>query len=328
MICTLAFFAGDKPNAANLAQWINQLGGVKHHDCLLVVDAGTTPAGVVEHMHQAFKSLTIIRSEPVDSKGTWGDGTTDASGPNEMWLTAATYIQHRIRKRWFWLESDAIPTRSTWLDEIEAEDKRGAKAFTGAYVDIPPHEPHMTGIAVYPPDVASHSLAMAIPGKIAWDYAGRKETVDKGKAHFTDLIQHEYRIHGESPTFPTQESLSVIKARTAVFHRCKDSTLIDRLRERNTYTSFSPKIGDDVEIQPRRAHASEDLLISVNRVAILESENLQLKQTIKMMQEELDKREKPPTIKKTRTMSPEHKAKLGAALAKARATKADKAKAK
>lgn len=236
MLCVIPFFAGDKDQAVRLAHWIRDLGGVKNHDCLLVVDESTTAGGVYEPLAEAFKSVTVTASKPAGDQGTWGNGTTDATAANEMFLTGATYVYHKLKVPFFWLEPDAAPDRSTWLDEIEAEYKACGKPFMGMRVDMPPHEIHMSGIGCYPFDVANHSVAMMMPGKNAWDYAGRKDTVGKGKAHFTKLIQHVYRINGnvpEWPTFPTLESLSQINPEAAVFHRCKDETLIQQLKNRH-----------------------------------------------------------------------------------------------
>lgn len=231
MLCVIAFFSGDKHLAVDLASWLEQLGGVSTHDCLLVVDKSTNSVGVVEPLRRAFKSVTETSSEPAGHQGLWGTGTTDATAANEMWLTAGDYVYHMMKRPWGWLEVDAVPMRPTWLDEWENEYLRAKKPFMGAYVNISPHEPHMSGIGVYPADVARFSLDMKIPNKIAWDYAGRRDTVGKQRAHFTTLIQHEYRVNREAPTFPTRESLSIIRPATAVFHRCKDMSLTARLRE-------------------------------------------------------------------------------------------------
>lgn len=233
MLICIPFFSGDRHLAVSLIDWIAQLGGTKTHDLLLVVDASTNSAGIADTARMCFHSVQEVQAEPVGVQGEWGKGTTNATACNEMWLTASIFIQHKFpKRRWFWLEADAVPTRPSWADEIENEDRNARKPFMGAFVNIPPFEPHMSGIAVYPYNVADYSMNMAVPQNIAWDYAGRRETVGKKMAHFTDLIQHEYRIDGKEPTFPTLESLSLIKPRTAVFHRCKDGTLVARLREK------------------------------------------------------------------------------------------------
>lgn len=252
MLCTLSFFHGDKDQAIRLAEWIRELGNVKHHDCLLVVDPGTNETGVIEPFREAFGNVWKINSEPFEAPEKWGSGTTDARGPNELFLAAAIYVETKLKRPFFWMEPDAVPMRASWLDEIEQAYRAAKKPFMGMYVNIPPHEPHMSGIGVYPAMVADYSMAMRIPGKIAWDYAGRVDTVGSGpsrppKAHFTNLIQHEYRVqwYGEEkpvgPSFPTKASLKHIKPETVVFHRCKDETLIDRLREQR---------GKPVKVEP------------------------------------------------------------------------------
>jgi len=324
MLIVLSYFAGDRPQAIDLAQWIKQLGGVAKHDCLLVVDRSTTELGVIEPLRDAFRSVKSIPSEPAGEQGAWGKGTTNAEAANEGWLTAKDYIYHVEKRPWGWIETDVAPTRSTWLDEWEAEYLHGRKPFMGAYVNIPPHDPHMSGIGVYPADVAAHALDMVMCGTIAWDYAGRKSTVGGKKAHFTNLIQHEYRINGESPTFPTLESLSVIKPVTAVFHRCKDFSLIARLREKMGIVSAA--VATVVPSAPLAAAA----VSQADEITELKKQLAEL--TAKMnCQERLRPAieqavaSKPPftkkQMKKKRTLSPEHKAKLMAGRAKQRAYK-------
>lgn len=269
MLTVLAFFSGDKPLAVNLARWIETLGGVSTHDCLLVVDKSTDSSGVIEPLCRAFKTVKETSSEPAGAQGTWGNGTTDATAANEMWITAGNYVYHMLRRPWMWIESDAVPLRPTWLDEIESEYQRARKPFMGAYVNIKPHEPHMSGNGVYPACVADHSMDMAIPNKIAWDYAGRRDTIGKKKAQFTTLIQHEYRVHGKEPTFPTKESLSIILPGTAVFHRCKDETLIDRLREIREEKKGAAGIAEKLVGQPENSLAAENTELR-NRIERLE----------------------------------------------------------
>lgn len=330
MLITLPFFAGDRDQAIRLANWIKQLGGVGHHDCLLVVDKGTTAQGVLEPCQAAFRSVTVIPAEPAGKQGTWGLGTTDATAANEMWLTASSYIFHKFKCRWFWLEPDAVPIRSAWADELEAEDRSARKPFMGAYVNIPPHEPHMSGIAVYPPNVPDYSLDMAIPGRIAWDYAGRRDTVGKAKAHFTKLIQHEYRIHGESPTFPSAKSLSVIKPETAVFHRCKNDTLILRLSERLSDQKPAPAVQTREQTLEARVKELEGMLRSRTPAAdpppppkgpSAKEELLPKCPTVRQAVAAIVKLDRKVRRRKANKRTPEQQAIIDARMAKARAAR-------
>lgn len=330
MLCVIPFFSGDKDQAIRLANWIRHLGGVKHHDCLLVIDTGTTETDVIEPLHEAFSSVATIKCAPVGSQGTWGSGTTDATAANEMWLAGANCVFHRQKVPFFWLEPDAVPTRSTWLDEIEAEYKTCGKRFMGAFVDIPPHEQHMSGVSVYPADVANHSVDMMQPGQIAWDYAGRNDTVVRKKANFTNLIQHEYRIDGEAPTFPTIESMSVIRPETAVFHRCKNDSLVQRLREQEVSIrggSHKMLLATDQDPFAKLAIANARIAELEKQLAIRSvpiSENIASALPIKPHYKTQLRKGNP--MKSKRTLSPERKAQLVEAMTKARAAKKEKSK--
>lgn len=333
MHCVIPFFSGDKDQAVRLASWIRDLGGVKNHDCLLVVDESTTTEGVFEPLVEAFRSVAVTTSKPSGAQGTWGNGTTDATAANEMFLSGANYVFHKLKAPFFWMEPDAAPTRSTWLDEIEAEYKAAGKPFMGMLVDMPPHELHMSGIGCYPFDVANHSIAMMMPGKTAWDYAGRKDTVAKGKAHFSKLIQHVYRINGntpEWPTFPTLESLSQISPETAVFHRCKTPCLIERLRELASGVALSAsapaKSGDGgVDIPSLKPTAP-------SREQELENEIAELKAQLRKQSESdstttATKLTRGQRMKSTHPAkrTPEQQAAIDARMAKARAARKAKA---
>lgn len=311
MLTVIPFYSGDKDQAIRLLTWIRDIGQVKHHDCLIVVDRGTNSKGVIEIARDCFKEVHEAPSEVVGQQGEWGHGTTDATAPNEMFLTAYVYIQHKLKRPFFWAEPDIapipLPFGRVWLNEIEAEHIKGRKPFMGALVSVPPHEPHMSGIGVYPACIPDHSMDMAIPGKIAWDYAGRRDTVGRGRAHFTNLIQHEYRTDGKSPTFPDQSSLAQIRPETVVFHRCKDNSLIDRLREKFSNQPIPVKV----------------------RASSVEAENERLRREMDEMKKRLDQLTSPSKsspeprkqgvpMKKKRTLSPEHLAKLCAGRAKSR----------
>jgi hypothetical protein len=307
MLTLIPYFSGDKDQAIRLSRWIADLGGVKNHDCLLVIDKSTNEAGVIEPLREAFRSVETVFSAPVGAQGSWGSGTTDATAANEMWMTGANYVYHKLKVPFFWLEPDAAPTRSTWLDEIEAEYIAAGKPFMGMLVNMPPHEKHMSGVGCYPKDVANHSTIMMMPGPVAWDYAGRRDTVEKGKAHFTDLIQHVYRINGnkpEWPTFPTLESLFQINQRAAVFHRCKDETLIERLREQR---------GTSVRVEP------DTLEKALIREEALKAEVLKLTRLLAGSPEKLVLDQKGKRVNSKSGRTPEQQKALNERMAKARA---------
>lgn len=324
MLAVIAYYSGDRHLAVDLAQWVETLGGVSTHDCLLVVDKSTDSGGVIGPLQKAFRTVHVTSSEPAGAQGIWGKGTTDATAANEMWITAGNYVMHMLKCPWLWVEVDARPLRPTWLNEIEAEYQRARKPFMGALVNIPPHEPHMSGNGVYPANVAQFSLDMAIPNKIAWDYAGRRDTVGKQKAHFTQLIQHEYRVDGAPCTFPDRQSLSIIKPSTVIFHRCKDTTLTDRLREILEEKKGATGIAENINAEAPNPLEKENADLK-HRLEEMERKITELvsRGRIPMPVTPVEKKIHPPPthkvgkpMKKKYVMTEEHKAKIKASLDK------------
>lgn len=124
-----------------------------------------------------------------------------------------------------WCESDAIPTRPTWMDEIETEYFYAGKPFMGDFHALGAI-PHMTGNAVYPPnwrELAPSIARLPQPRPVqGWDTLCVHETLHQS--------HHSYRIQQawvEPMPRITEANASMIHPDTALFHRCKDGSLID-----------------------------------------------------------------------------------------------------
>lgn len=246
MIVVLNFCNHDRDQALRLLQWIGELGGVKGHDVLLQFSQGVRRAEQhVELIEEATKHFAAVSTNvpcTEDERG-W------PHSPNHGWLAALTLIREKVMKPWLWLEPDAAPISPLWLNKIEAEyiavnpavepkDKNPPKVkpFMGALVNG--SNRRLSGVAVYPPRVVSFLTQRRLP-----DLHVRNEAFDSyfapeftPFAHFTNLIQQVHLVSRDpeiAPTFPTQESLSLLNPEAVLFHRCKDVTLIDRLRERS-----------------------------------------------------------------------------------------------
>lgn len=118
--------------------------------------------------------------------------------------------------------------------------------FMGAEVTSPAHR--MSGVAVYPAQVVSFlhkrllSDLVAVRSRFGAEMGPREEAFDSYFAaeilpyvHFTPMIQNIHLVSRDpdiAPTFPTMDSLSLLDPSAVLFHRCKDGSLIDRLREK------------------------------------------------------------------------------------------------
>lgn len=254
MLCVLAYHHGDYTQAARLAKWIEELGGVRNHECMLVVSSTTTTVGVIEALQRAFK--TVYLHTPVHEEHGW------PQGPNSMWQDVARQISNPhpmalpAPQPWFWMEPDGVPLEPQWLDKIEAEYTSAGKPFMGFKVTI--NVPHMSGTGVYPPQVEQYTNRLIDLGTLngntahAWDLFFAADF--QQFTHWTNLI-HDVFWKGPGEvlaTFPDQESLGYINAGAVIFHRCKDSTLIDQLRGRFLNTPVGRLvIPSDIKVEPR-----------------------------------------------------------------------------
>jgi hypothetical protein len=159
-------------------------------------------------------------------------------GPNASFLMACKLVETPF----LWLEPDCVPMRPGWLDELADEYYSQKKPFMGTIVksDDPRHpDKHMTGCSIYPAYAKEfyHESMDSIP----WDLFAAKQVLPF--VNDTKLVHHFYGEPGLPPTFVDYLSsdhpknalpLDFIPKKAALFHRCKDSSLIEILRNQLT----------------------------------------------------------------------------------------------
>ena len=233
MLCALPVYSGDVPNLKNLIKWIHQLGGCLDHDAVIVADADT-PAGQVFQLRidaqQCFKSVAIVSTKQ-GIKG-W------PKGPNELFLEAARYAK-RTGRHWIFLEPDAVPLCSGWLDRIDIFYRAKGARYLGQVVPcnqagLPPK--HFTGVGVYPADAIDLVEQPVLNNpNLAFDISTAAHLVPQ--ATHCDLFQHLWGEYKNPPTFAPRGipgtatfGLDYIRKDAVLFHRTKDGKLIDLLR--------------------------------------------------------------------------------------------------
>jgi hypothetical protein len=247
MIVVVPFCAADADQAIDLLDFIGQLGGCEHYDCLLVVDAAVDWAKALDAMHKAngaFRSVAISTTKAAVTG--WPEGA------NALWLSAAQHC-HSAGTDWLWLEPDAIPLKRGWLVSID-KLRKGSRYFGCIYPDRNQAAMVMSGIAVYPSDafLAIGPYIHARP-TVAWDVSSAEMVVPS--ALHTKLIHHFYGEKDLAPTFVearTPESprnaftLEDIQPEAVIFHRNKDRTLLNILRKKMTLS----EVGNFVVVLP------------------------------------------------------------------------------
>jgi len=220
--------------ATKNVRWMVELGGCPEHECVLALDSDTVTrhkAPLEVAANDCFGSVHSVRYRCGSIK-SWPEGA------NVAFRSAANYLRDWDTP-WLWLEADATPLREQWHVILENVYNSCGKLFMGPIV---PHRGHCNGVAIYPPrtvDYIPNALASNLPKEIAWDYAMKEEMIDLC-FDAGGFIQHVWGIinatpnpiEGDAPSFGTIEHVEKwVNPNAALFHRCKDGSLIDRLRE-------------------------------------------------------------------------------------------------
>lgn len=245
MLVVLSVCGKDVESAIKLAQWMERLGGGSAFDSVLVADAGTPFDKTIElreGMGKVFKSVTVRATDT--HIGTW------PSGPNQNWKTAAIEAKQRGH-HWLFLESDAIPMKHSWLQELDEEYVRRGKKYLGnVYECGQPFLPSrvMSGVAVYGPD-AIDDIAPLPQTPRAWEIDAAERMIAEG-AH-TEKIKHFYGqmdlppvfVHSKSPQSPVNAlTLDWLHPDCVLFHRDKSHSLVRILERRLFPNDFKEKI--------------------------------------------------------------------------------------
>lgn len=241
LLLTLPYCAKDSDLLKKCLAWMAELHpeGYPSHSCLLVADSAVAHTTKLELQGQAktmFQTAATMIVQVPQPKQNWPEG------PNFMFAAASRQIAESYRMPWLWFEPDAVPLCRQWLDAIAVAYQNSPRRFLGSLVpsngqaDMPPI--YLAGCAVYDTQ-AYHGMHTFTEGKKAFDIAAAPYT--EPRAINTVLMQHFWGQPDLPPTFamtPTSESsrntlsLDIVHPAAVMFHRCKDGSLIDVLRQK------------------------------------------------------------------------------------------------
>ena len=123
-----------------------------------------------------------------------------------------------------WCEADTVPMQPRWVNAILTEYRACGRPFLGdVYREGP--VPHSTGNAVYPPNWRQAAPMLESMGSEprAFDSLCAHEILPR--THPAKTIQQIWR-----PALPMR-SRALVRPSVALFHQCKDASLIDVLCE-------------------------------------------------------------------------------------------------
>lgn len=204
----------------NLAvKWLQWTSSLPNQDYKLVVLCSPELSTQnVDELWKAAKNLDvrIIPAEKVKELGYFGT-------PNQM-IKAALELTEERREALLWVEADSVPMRASWYREIASEYQLCNRPFLGEILKDG-QITHMTGNGVYHPNWRTLAPSLAALGQEAcgWDTLCAHDIVPR--AHPSKTIQQIWR----PGPFDAAAVNALIRPETALFHQCKDGTLIDVL---------------------------------------------------------------------------------------------------
>lgn len=218
MVVLLPVCYKDADAALRNLDWIRELDGQVDYHCVVSHDTSFNVNEVLEKAKLAFKTVSECVYPP-PKHGGW-------PGPeNKAWQAAALHVLFKLKQPWFWWEQDAVPIKPGWISAIEHDYRQCVQPFMGALCTIKGAS-HLTGVAVYPPNVPQLSPNMMMATRVPFDAVGDKEVM--AKAWITPRIQVNNTRDLE--TWSKPEDLERIKPETVIYHRCKDASLLNALR--------------------------------------------------------------------------------------------------
>jgi hypothetical protein len=248
LIAAVAFCQKDLDLTKNLLKWIASLGGCPGHACLLFPDSLVPKEEQKAVRELAKPSFSYTGSIPivVPEKGF---------APNHMFMMAAQQIMFSYKLPFLWLEPDCVPLKSGWLSRLSEEYAGSPKKLLGNLIEATqPGLPavHLAGVAIYPPDIFPlyDSFASIKSANVAWDMEAASAAVPRAKN--SEFMAHFWGKRDLPPTFVAEKfagatysentlPLSFIKPEAVLWHRCKDSSLIDLLKKNMPNPVYLPE---------------------------------------------------------------------------------------
>ena len=230
LLLVLPFCAREVSLLLKVLGWMIELGPCGSRDVLLTHDLGISPGEILQ-----IKALIVQFSRnwselryPVPPAGYFP--------PNWAFQCTARFIAGTLRRPWLWFEADMVPLKPNWLQTLQDAYMKGGKPCMGTVVT---GMGHVNGTAIYPADYAAWATNAMSSVQTAWDMEQAKDM--PGKVHEASyLMQHVWGVIGGRPhasqgpsvSFSGDNEMNWINPGAVTLHRCKDGSLIDRLRER------------------------------------------------------------------------------------------------
>ena len=238
LVC-LPYCVKDVLASKRLLLWMEELHGKYSRNAILLVADNDVPLPAKKELNEISKNLfgqaeTMLVDVPQGQQGR-------ILGGNQMFYNASRQVQECYRLPFLWLEPDCVPLKRMWLEELTKEYNASPKRFLGQFTRQGPEltaRYYLPACSVLPNN--AHELLITGPRikgwTKPWDHESAALTI--ARAQNTTLIQDHYGDLESPPTFSNDAgahpsnclSTAFIRKEAVLFHRAKDSSLIDLLR--------------------------------------------------------------------------------------------------
>lgn len=201
MLICIPFWEADKGKAFDICRIISGLQfhtghvGNTAHVLLVARQDCSHDVNMVNIVKERFNVFTFISNSPMRG---WPDG------PNGMFGQTMIHISNNANNKYeciYWLEPDAVPLCPNWFMDLLNEWRRRAPTVlvAGCRSDCngDGSGDHITGCALYDPDIARKMPKLTYSSGQAWDYLYRAEIVQVGM--HTPIIENFYNQRNADP---------------------------------------------------------------------------------------------------------------------------------
>lgn len=224
LIC-LPFWSGDKTHAIEICRIVAGLQSVHvgqtAHFMLVCRQDCQVDDNMIKIISPKFNTFTYQSTSALRG---W------PAGPNGMFGSTMIHIANNGVNKYecvYWLEPDCVPTKPNWFWDLVLEwrKRHPSTRIVGCRADCNGDGTgdHISGCALYDPNIARIFPALTTCDLVAWDYHHRAKIVSMGGP--TNLIQNRYK--------QTNIDAGVIEEPGVVLiHGVKDMSVINAVKRK------------------------------------------------------------------------------------------------
>lgn len=227
ILIVIPYFAGDSGQATDVCRIIaglqpNHVGNAAHvmlahrQDCKLDIN-------IVKIVSPKFNVHTFQTRSPLRG---W------PSGPNGMFGSTMSYLSNNFQNKYecvYWMEPDAVPLCPNWFADLvnSWRGRHPTSLVVGCRSDCNGDGTgdHITGCALYHPNIARLMPQLTTCDRVAWDYQHRAAIVARGGT--TNLIENFYNQKNAPPGIVDRINVGV-----RIIHGFKDRSVVTHVAKK------------------------------------------------------------------------------------------------